>query len=246
MSKSIKYLLLIILIFVANASFSRLSAQEIKVDKEAIEKIEVPEDDIQSYKDNPDFDYELKKQEENIFSRFFSWIKRKLYKLLSKIFNWLFGHELSSRYLKYFIKSLPYLAVIIFIYLVFRFMLGIDLIRMGKNQKMQLNQVDLSDDERIMQEEDLDQLIAQAIKDKDYRLAVRYHYLKVLKYLIENGFIDWHPEKTNRDYLNDMRSHNLSTAFRNLTFIYDYIWYGNFSPNHKEFKEIQSDFKAFY
>ena len=125
-------------------------------------------------------------------------------------------------------------------------MLGIDLIRMGKNKKMQLNQVDLSDDERIMQEEDLDQLIAQAIKDKDYRLAVRYHYLKVLKYLIENEYIDWHPEKTNRDYINDMRTHNLSAPFRNLTFIYDYIWYGNFSPNPKVFEEIQSDFKAFY
>lgn len=246
MSKSIKFLWLIIIIFVANASLSTLKAQKVQPDKEAVEKVEVPKDDIKSFKENPDFDYELKKQEENIFSRFISWAKRKLYKLLSKIFNWLFGHELSSKYLKYFIKSLPYIAVIIFIYLLFRFLLGIDLIRLGKNNKMQLNQVDLSDDERIMQEEDLDQLIKQAVKDKDYRLAVRYHYLKVLKYLIENHYIDWHPEKTNRDYLNDMRTHNLSSSFRNLTFIYDYVWYGNFSPNPREFKEIQSDFKAFY
>lgn len=73
---------------------------------------------------------------------------------------------------------------------------------------------------------DLDTLLTQAEDARNYRLAVRLGYLRVLRQLSDKGFIRWQPDKTNHDYLYDLPTGPLPEAFRELTRQFEYVWYG--------------------
>ena len=226
-------------------AFTSLQARDIPADKRQISRVKIPEKRLDRYRNDKAFDYVVKVEEENIFSKAITWLKLKLLYLLRKFFTWLLGAKKGMKFLEYFIKALPYLAVFVFTYLIFRFLIGADLIRLGKNKQLKKATVLNLNDEEIIKEADLDSLIKEAINEKDYRLAIRYYYLKTLKKLIDNELIEWHPDKTNRDYVNELRAKDLKGMFRHLTFIYDYVWYGKFTPAEEDFAEIKNDFNKF-
>jgi hypothetical protein len=232
--------ILLFSVFFVTTGFSQESATT-----ENVEKIEVPESHLEKYYADKDFDYTVVVKEENFIDRIYNWIVRKLKNFGMKLFEWIFGIKSAGEYFAYFIKILPYLAIVIFSYFLFRYLLGIDLIRLGKKKNIKFPMVDLSDEERIMKEEDLQKLIANAVADNNYRLATRYYYLSILKMLVERNVIDWRPEKTNRDYVSEVRTKQYASDFKNLTYVYDFVWYGNFNPNKQEFDEIASDFSQF-
>jgi hypothetical protein len=91
----------------------------------------------------------------------------------------------------------------------------------------------------------IDQHIRDAIDQKNYPSAVRYLYLKTLYELNDKNNIQFHPEATNNDYLNQMRQHKNINAFRFLTQVYEYIWYGKFSISEQQFVFIHNSFKNF-
>ncbi len=221
-------------------------ARDIRVDKRPVKRVEIPQKNLEKYRKDKAFDYIQKHNEKNFFIRAIKWFERKIVNLLEKFFKWLFGAKKGMKFLKVFIKTLPYIAVLIFIYLIYRFLLGVDLIRSGQNKRLkEAKVINLSDDDEIIKEADLDSLIKEAINEKDYRLAIRYYYLKTLKKLIDNQLIEWHPEKTNRDYTHELKAKELKSLFKHLTFIYDYVWYGKFIPAEEEFIEIKNDFNKF-
>ncbi len=209
------------------------------------DEIKIPKISVEEYKDKPVFNYEPQKAQQNIFVLAYDWLKRKLIYILSKLLEWIFGQEKAGHALVYILKSLPYIAVLLFVYLIFRFLLGVDLIRYKSQSQSLGNKVYLTDEERIIHEEDLLQLIQQAIAHKDFRLAVRYYYLFTLKQLKDAGLIQWHADKTNRDYVRELSKTELKPLFKNLTFIYDYVWYGNYRPKAEDFEHIEADFKRF-
>lgn len=73
---------------------------------------------------------------------------------------------------------------------------------------------------------DLDTLLTQAEDARNYRLAVRLGYLRVLRQLSDKGLIRWQPDKTNHDYLYELPTGPLPEAFRELTRQFEYVWYG--------------------
>jgi hypothetical protein len=219
-----------------------IESQTIDMDTVSIKKVTISEKSIQKYKDDSAFNYEPIQQNDNFISRLIEKIINGFSYILEKLFSWLFGVKTGGKIVRFLIKALPYIAIIIFVYLIFKFLLGIDLIRLKQQNQRYTTQVYLSEDEKIIKEEDLDQLIRKAKNNKDYRLAVRYQYLKILKWLIDNELIAWHPDKTNRDYVREIKEKKLQSGFNNLTFIYDYVWYGNFFPNDNEYKEIEGYF----
>src|SRR5690606_34332881 len=52
--------------------------------------------------------------------------------------------------------------------------------------------------------DDIDHKLAAAIEAREYRLAVRYMYLKTLRSLNDRGLIKMHSRATNHDYLRQM------------------------------------------
>ncbi len=83
----------------------------------------------------------------------------------------------------------------------------------------------------------------KAIAQKNYRLAVRYSYLNVLKQLEEKEIISWEQQKTNKDYIQEISEKNIKNSFEKLTRLYDFVWYGKFQINHIEFAKVQANFE---
>lgn len=91
-----------------------------------------------------------------------------------------------------------------------------------------------------------DTLIASALKSKDYRLAVRFLYLKNLKLLSEKSIIKWQANKTNYNYQSEIANDILRSKFLDTTLIFDYVWYGEFTLDESKFFHIQNHMDEFY
>jgi len=91
----------------------------------------------------------------------------------------------------------------------------------------------------------LDELIRIAIINQEYRRAVRFLYLKLLKKLDSKQLIVWEINKTNRDYYYELTDKKFQQSFTHLSYWYDYLWYGNFPVGEDKFQEIETQFKTF-
>jgi hypothetical protein len=93
--------------------------------------------------------------------------------------------------------------------------------------------------------ENFDENIRTAVENKNYRQAIRYMYLRTLKSLNDNNLIKLHAKSTNQDYVKQMYNHTGLNQFRNLTYIYEYVWYGEFHPDETQFERIRTNFNQF-
>lgn len=91
----------------------------------------------------------------------------------------------------------------------------------------------------------LDEKLSAALSDKNYRHAVRYLYLQTLKLLNERQLISLQAKATNRDYIQQMYKHQSQNEFRQLTHIYEYVWYGEFHPSEGQYQTISIRFNRF-
>lgn len=96
-----------------------------------------------------------------------------------------------------------------------------------------------------------DELISEALKDKDYRKVVRLYYLQTLKILTDKNLIEFKADKTNADYMRELKKSDVKPAFARLTYVYEYVWYGHFEINEsglsdatKVFNEFKSSVKS--
>lgn len=90
-----------------------------------------------------------------------------------------------------------------------------------------------------------DFLAHEAENKNEYNLATRYLFLKTLKNLSDKGAVSFASEKTNKDYLNEMRQHKYAEEFEKLTRDYEYVWYGKFSIDKKQYQKLKEDFSFF-
>lgn len=89
---------------------------------------------------------------------------------------------------------------------------------------------------------DFDKLIAEAALRKEYRRAVRLHYLQTLRELSARNFIEWREAKTNRDYLYELKDEPLRRALTEATLLYEYAWYGDFAIDTETFEKVRAVF----
>lgn len=101
-----------------------------------------------------------------------------------------------------------------------------------------------SADENI-HELDFDNLISGAASNAQYRVATRYLYLKSLKALSVRGLILWKADKTNRDYINELRLSSVGKLFSEVTYLFNYAWYGNMDINEISYLRIKDAFDKF-
>lgn len=98
------------------------------------------------------------------------------------------------------------------------------------------------DEEENIHTLDFKTIITNSIFSKNYRLAVRYYYLWLLKSLTDKGKIEWDIEKTNGDYLNEIKDETLKKEFQFLSYVYEYSWYGEFEIDNIDFSKIEASF----
>lgn len=80
-------------------------------------------------------------------------------------------------------------------------------------------------------EVDFEKEIQKAIQSKQWRRGIRLIYLYALKHLADRGQIDVKKGKTNSDYLYGLSSGELRQNFSQLSFLFDYTWYGHFDAS---------------
>lgn len=83
-----------------------------------------------------------------------------------------------------------------------------------------------------------------AVEQQDYRRAIRMIYLYSLKLLSDKNVIDWLPAKTNHDYLYEIKNKHFQKQFSQLSYYFEYVWYGDFQANAIQFKEMKNAFSG--
>ncbi len=90
-----------------------------------------------------------------------------------------------------------------------------------------------------------DEEIRTAVAAKNYRLAVRLHYLSLLERLDALAVISYSSERTNSDYLHQLANSVYYTPFFSLTRSFEYSWYGKFWLTKDAFERIEEEFLSF-
>lgn len=172
---------------------------------------------IESYRLDPNYNYERNaKYESNFLSR-----------LANRFIRWLtdatgidFGYKL--------FQLLKYLIIIAALYLMVKFFINSTHGGFVQKKDSNIDEIDAVLVDADMSREDLSKLVEQAEQQGDYRLAVRFNYLLLLRTLDDKELIHWKAEKTNNDFIAEMRSSKLSSNFEDVTRLYEYVWYGEF------------------
>ncbi|MCB0638192.1 MAG: DUF4129 domain-containing protein [Lewinella sp.] len=89
---------------------------------------------------------------------------------------------------------------------------------------------------------DVDYYIEKAEAEGAYHLAVRLHFLAMLKRMDQAGWLAWKKDRTNRVYLRQMADHPLYAAFREATLAYERVWYGNHQPARLDYEQLRQQF----
>lgn len=218
---------------------SQNDTTSVKYDDSQIKRLSISDDDLSAFYEDDKFDYTLEKVENS----WWDGVKNWFYNLFRRFFEWLFGVEEAAGYLAVFLKILPYLLLAILLYLIIRFFIKANT-RSFIHSKENPNTVSLSEDERIIKSDNIQQLIKEALATKNYRHAVRYYYLYILKLLTDKELIEWRLQKTNEQYIKELDNTLLREAFTRATFLYDYIWYGEFQVDKVQYQKAEKTFTS--
>lgn len=226
-------------LFFSLVTYAQQDSLVVQYDAEAIIVKKISDEDINSYRNNPDYNYEEQLKEANWWDDVKAWF----YNWYRRFFEWIFGIDAAVGPMAFFLKLIPYLLIIFLIFILIRFFLNAN-IRGMKNAEINKSTVGLSEEENIIKNENIDDLIQKALLNKDYRLAVRYYYLQILKLLSEKEVIAWELQKTNSDYLYEITQPELKIPFGTITRWYDYIWYGDFTIDENKYQKLAVTFDA--
>ncbi len=108
------------------------------------------------------------------------------------------------------------------------------------------SEVNIEKIEEELQKSDMEILLDRTIAKEDFMKAVRLYYLWAIKELSERRLIKWKRDKTNRDYIREMRKSDLAKPFREVTRIFERVWYGDQEQLSKtDFQQLEPKFKSF-
>ena len=223
-----------ILVVMSKTAYSQQDTlvQKVFVSDSLPVNLQMPPDDLmEAYRNNPDFNYGEKVENPISFWDRFWWT----------VLNWiskLFSNQGGWPFLRY--ALILFLLVFIIIRLTktdLRF-----LFFKVKKQNLINFDTEVADITQI----NPDDLIATALLRNDYRLAIRYHFLKALQLLAGASVIAYNLSKTNSDYLSELKANPLYPDFVQLVYIYEHIWYGNFGISETYYNTVKNKFNGVY
>ena len=166
---------------------------------------------------------------ESLWDRFWRWVRQFIGKILEGAITTNWG------------RVLLYAGCLVVLIIIVMALLKVDAF------KVLFKGADVSSPSGIFHEDihamDFDALIKKAVDEKDFRNAVRLVFLYSLKLLSDGQHIHWQPGKTNHDYLDELKNSELKTGLNELSFYFDYAWYGGFSVSETQFGRVQNIFQ---
>jgi hypothetical protein len=239
----LKKIILYSLFLFTTTVFSQKKEETIKMDTINITQKKFNVKNIEKYKSNKEFNYteQTEKPEPTFLEKVLNWLGQQFLQFL----EWLFGVKYAKGILATILTALPYIVAGLVLFLLIKFFIKTKIksaISLTNNKSV----INFSEDEKLLQNADLDALTQKAISDNNYRLAVRFLYLKTLKQLTDKKLVVWEQQKTNEDYTNEITIKQLKNAFEIITRLYDFVWYGNFQINKVQFNTINTDFETIH
>lgn len=184
-----------------------------------------------------DFSYEtvIKTNPNSSWENFKAWLRY----WLDRIFS--FGGEGKMTFFEIFIKVIAVLIIGFVIYLIVRaFIRKEGMWIFGKSSKKKIKAINVMEED--IHTIDFKSIIEKNKAENNYRLSIRYYYLWLLKRMSDSQVIEWDIEKTNSDYLYEIKRDALKQEFQYLSYIYDYSWYGEFSVDNELFTKAEKAF----
>jgi len=211
--------------------------EDIQIDNNnSIQKLTFPPNFQSKYK-NADFDYEVKPHVKNAWERFVEWLSDKL----RGIFDFA-DPQTSISVVGYIFKTIAVLIILLVIYLIVKSIMNKDgKWIFGKNSDRKMIRYD--EIEKNLHLVDFEKLIKETLQSGEKRLSIRYYYLWLLKKMSEKQIIEWDSEKTNSDYLYEISNEKLKDNFGYLSYLYNYIWYGEFEIDEATFEKAKLTFE---
>lgn len=211
-------------------------ANKLKRDSLGIEVKHFNAKHLRHYKKQSDFNYQVSERKPSILEQIYFWI----HKMAQQFLTWIFGVEKATGILRKLFTVVPYFILGLCLFVITKFFIKTNINQLTKGSISNARNVQVFDDESLLKSEDLDNLRNKAEADKDFRLAVRFEYLKILKQLSLTNLIDWQQQKTNDDYYHELANSHLKPFFKQSTLMYDYVWYGNFRVDKVHYLTIKS------
>ena len=98
--------------------------------------------------------------------------------------------------------------------------------------------------EKDLDNASLNPIIKEADQTANFSLAIRLRYLQIIQGLSKKSLIRWKREKTNGQYLQEIKDPTLKTQFAKATYIFEQIWYGNRPIDPGLFQELCHQLEA--
>jgi len=214
----------------------KYTEKDIQIDSDTIAAKTFPKNFKKKYTSS-EFIYEPKAPERGIWDNIKEWIANFLRKIFS--FN---DPKKSITVAVIVLRILAVLIVIAVIYLIVKALINKEgQWIFGKNANKR--NVQYSDIEKNIHLLDFEKLIRESIQTGEKRVAIRYYYLWLLKVMAQHNYIEWDIEKTNSDYLYELRNPAHREDFTYLSYLYNYIWYGEFEIDETSFVKAENRFK---
>jgi len=245
-NKLIRYIFLLLITFPAFAQDSTAASGDIVI-QETVVTDSLPDAAITipiytdrnfkpGFKDKytgPKFMYETKAVPKTIFERLLEW--------MHGIFGSRDTNNSGINWIDLFIYVIAFLIIGFVVYLIAGSILKKEGMWIFGRSGKKITAQDAAAEN--IHEMDFDRLIEETKATGNYRLALRYYYLWVLKKLSRKEIINWHWDKTNSDYLYEIKDGNLRKDFEYLSYVYDHSWYGDFPVDEKSFTKAEKSFK---
>ncbi len=230
--KKMRKSIISVLILCCGSVYGFNDSTALQYDESSVEWRQFDQEKIKEHKADDDYDYGNRPVPgKSLWQRFLAWLQR----ILSKIF--------------YMGTETPFGKILIYILLA-----AIIIYALLKIFKVDVRRIFYSSTDRgvmdydvhheNIHEMDFDTLIKEAIENKAYRNAIRLVYLYSLKHLSDRQFIQWQPGKTNHEYMDEISEVDLKSKFGQLSYYFEYAWYGDFPISEGQFENVNSLFTS--
>ncbi|WP_159799755.1 DUF4129 domain-containing protein [Flavobacterium sp. MK4S-17] len=183
-----------------------------------------------------DFVYENKAKVTSLWERFKTWLGN----LLNDIFS--FGDNTQrTPWFAVVVRLLAGLIILFVVYLIVKALLNKEGMWIFAKSGKKINIQELTEED--IKTTDFGKLVEETKANGNYRLGIRYYYLWLLKKLALREIIDWHWDKTNTDYLYEIKDSSLRKDFEYLSYVYDHSWYGEFEIDESAFAKAEKAFR---
>lgn len=142
------------------------------------------------------------------------------------------------------VRTITYIILgVIFVLIIYRIIVVNNLFMTAASRR---RKEDPREFEIEIDDNNLDAKIQAAIQDRNFRAAIRFMYLKSLRSLNDKGWIRYHAQGTNNEYISQVHPYGVGNEFRFLTHVYEYVWYGEFALSEEQFNRVQQNFQHFF